>query len=238
MAPGEGQLSVGGGEASGSDQGSRARPGTVLLVWLASRRRGNSQLVKSPWQAPASATATPRGNSQRHSCSMEPLVSVRPPDGQAPSSTAKSALGAEGPGTLRGRARSQLRSSVLRGGAALSEDNHSTWESPRPAACGGDESSPQSASKAGPMVLSHLSAPEAEPGPPALPGGEGASPPRGPHPEGPAGPECGRPGCGPGAGTTGRAEVTSAAWGFHELDRRWGLNKISCLQAPRGQAHL
>lgn len=41
-------------------------------------------------------------------------------------------------------------------------------------------------------------------------------------PEGPVGPKCGRPGCGLGARGTGHAEVTSAAWGFHELDRPVG----------------
>lgn len=41
-------------------------------------------------------------------------------------------------------------------------------------------------------------------------------------PEEPVGPECGRPGCGPGVGSTGHAWVTSAAWGFHELDRLVG----------------
>lgn len=64
---------------------------------------------RAPGRPPFSATATPRGNSQRHSCSVELLVSVRPPDGRAPSSTAKSALGLRGREPCVNEAGSQLR---------------------------------------------------------------------------------------------------------------------------------
>ena len=98
MALGDGQLSMGGGEASGSDQGSRARPGTVLLAWLASRRTGNSQLVNSPWRGCISHIHSQgkQSPSQSQGCSMKALVSVRPPEGQASSSTAESAWGLRG----------------------------------------------------------------------------------------------------------------------------------------------